>query len=645
MGSGTGRDEGSSQHKPLFSRLGLIILALAFVAGVSLVNRVFHGVQVDLTENRLYTLSEGTGKILGKIAEPVHIYLFWSDKATTNIPAIRTYAGRVREMLEAFAARSEGKLVLQVIDPLPFSEEEDRASGFGLRPINVGNSTDPIYLGVAGTNSVGDDDIIPFLDPAKEAFLEYDLAKLVHTLANPKKPVIGLLAGLPLEGQFNPMARQPAQPWVIAEQMRQLFEVRTLDAGIEAIADDIKVLMVVHPRQLPDTTLYAIDQFVLRGGRALFFVDPFSEVDPGDPGDPSGGTRSSNLNRLLDAWGIHVDDSTVVADDRYAMTVGLGADSRPVRHLGVPGIEPAAMSPDDIITGSLNLMIFAFPGHISRSEDASAEMQPLIESSELAGLIPTTQLAVMSDPEMLRSGFEATGKRYVLAARISGRVPSAFPGGLPAPPGSAPGVPAAHLASAAEPINVVLVADTDMLADQLWVQSQDFFGQRVHTAFANNGDFVINALDNLLGSGDLISIRSRATFQRPFTRVQDLRREADARFRSAEQRLQAELQDTENRLAELQASRADQGAQILSPEQQAEIERFQDRRLQLRKELRQVQRDLDREIERLGSLLKILNITVLPLVVTVAGLLLVVLRRRRQRQAQALAGHRSAPGP
>jgi ABC-type uncharacterized transport system involved in gliding motility auxiliary subunit len=621
----------SDQHRPLFSRLGLIVLALAFVAGVSLINNVFRGLQVDLTENRLYTLSTGTGTILGNIAEPVHIYLFYSDKATTNIPAIRTWAGRVREMLEAFAARSEGKLLLQVIDPLPFSEEEDRASGFGLRPINTGNSVDPVYLGVAGTNSVGDDDIIPFLDPAKEAFLEYDLAKLVHTLAKPKKPVIGLLSGLPIEGQFNPMARQPAQPWVIAEQMRQLFEVRTLDAGIEEIADDIKVLMVVHPKRLSDATLYAIDQFVLGGGRALFFVDPFSEIDAGDPADPSGGTRSSSLNRLLDAWGVHVDDDNIVADDRYAMTVGLGADSRPVRHLGVLGIEPAAMSPDDIITGSLNLMTFAFTGHISREQDAPATMRPLVESSELAGLLPTDQLAIMSDPGMLRAGFEPSGRHHVLAARISGPVPSAFPKGLPAPPGSDTALPASHLAAASEPVNVVLVADTDLLADQLWVQSQDFFGQRVHTAFANNGDFVINALDNLLGSGDLISIRSRATFQRPFTRVQDLRREADARFRSAEQRLQAELQETETRLGELQASRADQGAQILSAEQQAEIERFQARRLQLRKELRQVQRDLDRDIERLGSLLKILNITVLPLVVGIAGLLLLLFRRRAQQ--------------
>ena len=218
-------------------------------------------------------------------------------------------------------------------------------------------------------------------------------------------------------------------------------------------------------------------------------------------------------------------------------------------------------------------------------------------------------------------------------------MPSAFPEGLPAPPGSPPAVPATHLAAATEPVNVVLVADTDLLADQLWVQSQDFFGQRVHTAFANNGDFVINALDNLLGSGDLISIRSRATFQRPFTRVQDLRREAEARFRSAEQRLQTELQETEAKLSELQASRADQGAQILSPEQAAEIERFQARRLQLRKELRQVQRGLDRDIERLGSVLKILNITVVPLFVTAAGLLLVMLRRRAQRRAQDAAGH------
>lgn len=624
-------------RNPLFSRLGLVILALTFVVGMALINKVFRGVQIDLTENRLYTLSDGTGKILGKIAEPVHIYLFYSDKATTNIPALRTYAGRVREMLEAFASSSDGKLVLQVIDPVPFSEEEDRASGFGLRPINVGNSADPIYLGVAGTNSVGDDDIIPFLDPAKEAFLEYDLAKLVHTLANPKKPVIGLLTELPLTAEFDPMSQRPAQPWVIAEQMRQLFDVQTLDADLEEIADDIKVLMVVHPKNLSDTALYAIDQFVLKGGRALFFVDPFAEVDQGNPADPSGGTRNSNLNRLLGTWGIHTDSDTVVADDRYAMTVGIGTDSRPVRHLGILGIEPAAMSPDDIITGSLNLMTFAFPGHIIRDENAPASLLPLVESSELAGLVPAEELTIMSDPEMLRANFSPTGERYVLAARLSGKVPSAFPKGLPAPPGSPPGLPANHLAAAAEPVNVVLVADADMLADQMWVQSQDYFGQRVHTAFANNGDFVINALDNLLGSGDLISIRSRATFQRPFSRVQDLRRAAEARFRSAEQRLQAELQETENRLGELQSSRADQSAQILSAEQEAEIERFQARRLQLRKELRQVQRGLDRDIERLGSVLKILNITVVPLIIAGTGLLLVMIRRRQR--ARGAAGH------
>jgi ABC-type uncharacterized transport system involved in gliding motility auxiliary subunit len=636
------RNTVGNQRKALYSRAGLVVLALAFVVSVSLLNGMFRGVKIDLTENRLYTLSEGTGKILGKIAEPVHIYLFYSDKATASIPTLRTWAGRVREMLEAFAARAEGKLILQVIDPLPFSEEEDRASSFGLRPINIGNSGDPVYLGIAGTNSVGDDDIIPFLDPAKEAFLEYDLAKLVYTLANPKKPVIGLLTELPLTAEFNPMSQQPGQSWVIAEQMRQLFEVRTLDSGLEEIADDIKVLMVVHPKNLPDVTLYAIDQFVLRGGRALFFVDPFAEVDQGDPADPSGGRRASDLDRLLGAWGIHTDDTHIVADDRYAMTVGLGADSRPVRHLAVLGIEPAAMSPDDIITGSLNLMTFAFPGHISRDQNAPASMQPLIESSELAGLIPADQLAIMSDPEMLRADFRPTGERYVLAARISGKVPSAFPKGLPAPPGSMSGTPANHLGAAAEPVNIVLVADTDLLADQLWVQSQDYFGQRVHTAFANNGDFVINALDNLLGSGDLISIRSRATFQRPFSRVQDLRRAADARFRSAEQRLQAELQETETKLGELQASRADQSAQILSAEQEAEIERFQARRLQLRKELRQVQRGLDRDIERLGSVLKILNITVVPLLVTAAGLLLVMFRRRAQRRAQTAARHAPA---
>lgn len=613
----------------LYDRMGLLVLAVVFLVGVALVT-LLPAARMDLTQNRLYTLSEGTQKIVGTIPEPVNVYLFFSDKATADLPQLRTYAGRVREMLEEFASRSEGKLKLRVIDPLPFSEEEDRATAFGLRPINLGNDADPIYFGIAATNSVGDDEIIPFLDPAKESFLEYDLARLVYALANPKKPVVGLLSTLPMTAGFDPMTQQIRQAWVVADQLRQLFDLRMLEPGLEKVADDIQVLMLVHPKNLPDATLYAIDQFILKGGRAVIFADPWAEMDPGDPADPMAGVagggagRASNLDKLLDAWGISVDSGNVVGDDRYALSVG-GADGGPVRHLAIIGVTSDGMSQDDVITSGLNVVNMAFAGHITRVKSAAAGMTPLIQSSDKAALIPTSKLTLASDPDLLRDGFEPTGDRYTLAARLTGKVPSAFPAN--ARPG--------HLATAAEPINVLLVADTDLLADRLWAQTQEFLGQRLTTAFANNGDLAVNALDNLLGSSDLISIRSRATFQRPFTRVQDLRREAELRFRSAEERLQAELQETDARLNELQASRPDQGTEILSPQQEAEIERFQARRLELRKELRQVQRDLDRDIERLGTRLKVLNVALVPLIISVLSVALVLVRRRARRAGAA----------
>ena len=614
--------------------IGLVALALVFLVGATLINATLRGVRLDLTENRLYTLSDGTRNILAAIPEPVNVYLYFSDRATTSVPFFRTYATRVREMLEEFAGYADGKLVLTVVDPVPFSEEEDRAAGFGLQAINLGTPAEPIYFGVAGTNSVGENEVIPFLDPTKEAFLEYDLAKLVYALANPAKPRIALLSSLPMTAGFDPMTQQIRQPWVITDQLRQLFDLQILNTGTNRIDDDVRVLMLVHPRDLPDTALYAIDQFVLRGGNLLVFVDPVSETDP-DPGSPAGPDGGSNLEPLFRTWGILLDEEHVVADDQFALNVR-GGDGQAVRHLTVIGLDQSVMSQDDVVTGGLNLVNMAYPGHLIALDDSPTTLAPLIQSSAFAGLIPVTDLLLASDPAMLREGFAPTGTRYTLAARIQGTVPSAFPNGRPdGRPDGLPGSGAGgtHLAASTAPINVVVVADTDLLADRLWVQSQDFFGQRMNRVFANNGDLAINALDNLLGSSDLISIRSRATFQRPFTRVQELRRQAETRFQAAEQRLQDELDETESRLAELQVSRPDQGTQILSAAQQAEIDRFQARRLELRRELRQVQRGLDQDIERLGGVLKAINIGLVPLLISVISVLLLVLRRRRTGSA------------
>ncbi len=620
----------SSTTRATFARLGLLAVAVIFVVAVSLANMILRGARLDLTENRLYTLAPGTERVLGSIAEPIHLYFFFSDKATTDIPYLRAYAGRVRDMLRELAQESQGKLQVTEIDPVPFSDEEDRATQFGLQGIRLENTADPVFMGVAGTNSVGDDEVIAFLDPTKEAFLEYELAKLVYSLANPKRPVVALLSSLPISAGFDPMTQQIRQPWAIVAQLRQLFDVRQLDAAATSIADDVQVLMVVHPKALSEQTLYAIDQFILRGGRAMLFVDPWAEVDPGapDPMDPSGSTpggRSSELARLLAAWGVGVDTGNFVGDDRWALQV-MGPAQRPVRDIGLVGVPPEGLDADDVVTAGLSLLNFGFAGSITLDEKAAATLTPLVHSSDLAAPVATAALGFVTDPQMLREGFKPTGRQYTLAARISGKLPSAFPQGAPggAAAGSKP-----HIAAAAEAVNVVLVADVDFLSDRLWVQTQNFFGQRLNNAFANNGDFVVNALDNLVGSSDLIGIRGRAAFTRPFTRVQELRRVADDRFRVTEERLQGELRETEEKLTALQAGREDRNAMILSPEQEQELERFRDQRIGIRKELRQVQRNLDRDIERLGDWLKAINIGLVPLLISILGIVLVIARRRR----------------
>jgi len=619
--------------KVIFGRAGLITVAAIFIIAVSASNTMFRGLRLDLTENNLYTLSDGTKNILANIDEPINLYFFYSDRATAEVPYLRTYAGRAREMLEEFVEQSAGQLRVTVIDPLPFSEEEDRAAAFGLQAVSLGGTSEAIYMGIAGTNSVDDEEHIAFLDPNKETFLEYDLARLVDTLANPQRPVVGLISALPINGRFDPMTRAMSEPWIVMSQIGQLFDVRELAGTTTTIDPDVAVLFVVHPKELSDATLYAIDQFILRGGRALLMVDPYAEADipPQDPNNPAAAmmaSHASDLNRLIEAWGLSVSTDEYIADDRFALQV-TGFDNRPVRHIGLLGIDQTGIDRTDIVSAELRNLNVGYPGFITVAEDAPATITPLVTSSDLAAPLGAGGLAFIRDPAQLRQGFVPTGQRYTIAARIQGTVPSAFADG---PPESvtAGDSPDAHLAESVDPINVILIADTDILTDRLWAQVQNFFGQRISTAFAGNSDFIVNCLDNLTGSGDLISVRARATFTRPFTRVQDLRLEAESLFRETEERLQQELRDTETKLGELQASREDVSTTIMSPEQEAALEQFQEQRLRIRKELRLVQRNLDQQIEDLGAWLKVINIALVPLAITILSIALLLLHRRRR---------------
>jgi ABC-type uncharacterized transport system involved in gliding motility auxiliary subunit len=628
----------STKTQQRLSASSLVLIGVAFIIAISISNQAFRGWRIDLTENNLYTLSDGTRNLLANIEEPINLYYYFSDQATEGMPGLRSYAERVREMLGEFESEARGNIRLQVIDPLPFSEEEDRAAQFGLQGVQLGSTPDPVYMGLAGTDSVDNEEVIAFFQPDKEAFLEYDIAKLVNTLANPDRSVIGLVSGIDMAGGYNPQTQQAQQPWVIYQQASQLFEMRNLGTTFDEIADDVSLLWIVQPKGFSNDTLYAIDQFIMRGGHALIFVDPVADVDPiameGMPqGMPPMG-QGSDLAALFDAWGLQFSAEEVVADAQLALQIS-GMDRRPIRHYGYLGVDADHMSTDDIVTADLNVVHMAVAGFFQATDGGETTIEPMLTTSPASQAMAATRFSYLPDPGSLQTGFVPDGEPKILAARISGILPSAFPNGpAPATISSADGDNpadsgnATHLNESIEPGNLIVVGDVDMLADHLWVQVQSFFGQQIANTFASNGAFVVNALENLSGSSDLIGVRSRASFTRPFTRVEAIRVDAEARFRETEERLQQELDETERRLGELQSSREDSGNILLTTEQQAEIDRFVDQRASIRTELRSVQRGLDEDIERLGTMLKMINIGLVPLLLTIF-VLLAVWRRNR----------------
>jgi ABC-type uncharacterized transport system involved in gliding motility auxiliary subunit len=611
----------------------LVALALLFIGLTVLFNHALRGWRFDLTHNHLYTTAPGTERILARLKEPINLYLFFSAKSAQQLPQLENYGVRVREFLEELAARSNGKLQLHVIDPQPFSEDEDRASELGVRGMPLGGSGGQFYFGLAGTNSTDGRAAIEFFDPNKEQFLEYDVVKLVYELANPKKPVVAWLSSLPMGPGFDRDTGQMRQPWAVYSEAQQLFDLRPLDAAATKIDADVSVLVLVHPKNLAPATQFAIDQYALRGGHILAFVDPLAAADVAadDPQNPLArmtADQASHLESLLRAWGVQFNPAEVVADRGYALSVTLRQGAEPQQHLGVLGLDKHSLASDDVVTAGLSNVNVAMAGYLEPVKGSKVRFEPLLQSSTDAAALPVERFRLAVDPSTLRDGFKPTGKRYVIAARITGEVPSAFPQGPPAGATLPAGV--AALKTSAKPLNLIVFADTDMLSDNLWVHEQNFFGQNLAQAWASNGDLVQNALDNLAGSADLISVRGRAAYARPFERVEKLRHSADERLHAKQQELEQQLRETEDKLTSLQSSKAgSQSALMLSPAQEQEIAHFQAEKLRIRKELRAVRAGLDRDISSLGTLLKILNIIVAPVVFALAALLIAAWRRRR----------------
>ncbi len=639
----------NARSKTLITGTGLVaVFALFFAVNIAS-NQGLRDARLDLTQARLYTLSDGTRNVLKGLQEPVTLRFFFSDKLASQAPQIKQYGQRVRELLERYAALSGGKLRLEVIDPEPFSEAEDRAVAAGIQAVSLGQSGQNFYFGLVGSNSVDQQESIPFFQSEKEQFLEYDLTKLVYALSNPKKPSIAIIGSLPLEygpGGIMAAMRGQAQPYLVLGQIKQFFDAKVLDAPKpEDIADKFDTIVLAHPKDLSDEVLYALDQFVLKGGRLIAFTDPYSETVAAMPnpmtGQPMpGGDSGSLLPKLFQSWGVDVEPK-FVADLSLAQRVQTGRSGAAAIADYIPwlALTEAQMNRDDIITSQITSINVASAGAITKREGGTTTITPLMQSSKNAMLMDVADLRGDPNPQALAEKFKATGEVYTLAARITGPAKTAFPDGPPAPKaeaekkeGDKPAVAAApQVKESAKPINVVLVADADLLDDRFWVRTQQMFGQSLYVPIAANADFLVNAIDNMSGSGDLIGLRSRGKSQRPFLVIEELRRSADQQYQARERALQKKLDETEKQIAELQTKAGGSGTNALvSAEQQAAIEGLRGEILTTRKELRNVQRELNRDIESLQLGVKFINIGLVPLLAALVAIGLGIAWRRRR---------------
>ncbi|MDJ0683922.1 MAG: Gldg family protein [Alphaproteobacteria bacterium] len=660
--------------------LGVLAAAIGFVAvnlGVSQIS----GVRLDLTEDRLFTLSDGAKRVLATMPQPVSVTLYYSQELGDVVPAYAAHATRVQDLLREFESAAGGKLTVNILDPEPFSEIEDQAVELGMQGVPLDDTGDEVYFGLfVSVDGVETGGAIPFLQIERDTFLEYDLTKLIWRVSNPEQPIVGVISGKNLFGDPMAALRGAApEPYYAIVQAQDFFDLRLVNSAEALLDADPDMLLIVHPPELDDPFLYAIDQFLMERGRALVFLDPFNEsaagAQPMAPGMPPTGAVSSNLARLLEGWGVSVTPEQIVGDRQLGRVVNAGAAGQVVAAPYAAWIQPRTdqMNQEDAVMATLQEMLLATPGAIVAAPDAAVSVTPLITTTEDSALFALDQVRT-PEPLALLDGFEPSGEIYTLATRITGRVQSAFPDGAPpapeenlddpegdaAPDGEeneeepvfttppetvAPSASAAedagpdfppHIPESVQPLNLILVADADMVEDRFWVSIQTFFGQRIAQPFLDNGAFLVNGLENLNGSNDLLSLRARRTGARPFERIDDIRRQAEAEYRSEEQALQRRLQELEQQMAALREGEATNGGDPAgaAEDPEAALDRFTDELVETRRALRTVSGDMRKDIEDLQSTLRFLNIAAGPIVVILVAILIGVYRRRTMRPAR-----------
>ncbi|MEM7617495.1 MAG: Gldg family protein, partial [Pseudomonadota bacterium] len=618
------------------SFIKIIAILVIFIAVNLVFNISFRGISFDLTSNKIYTLSDGTKNILANIDEPINLKFFYSEKLATNIPLIHSYAERIKGLLNKYQNIAKNQVTVEFIDPEPFSKSEDEATSLGVQPIPLDDLGNNLYFGLVASNSVDEIKEIPFFDPARETFLEYDLTKIIYDLSAKQKTKIGLISNIDfMQANYN----QPygnfgnKESWTIIEQIKEIFEIVEITSDTKIIPDNINNLLIIDPSDMSAELVYAIDQFIVKGGNALIAVDPKLELTDGkqnidsDLSEEING-NSENISKLLEIWGVGYDANLVALDATNATRVQNNqSDSilQAISKLNWLKLEQSYLNNDDVITSELASINYISGGHFTDKKLNNIAFTPLLSTSENTMLVTGD---LLEDSEELLSNFVSSGQKLMLAARLRGKFNSAFSDDYRDESNNGAnnidnsnisaeniikngkdgqyGKDGNHISKSEQYSNIILLADIDMLRDQFWVKKQNFFGQNLVMKISDNGAFIINALDNLSGSDDLINLRSRGEIKRSFIVVDELRHAAEKRFLVEEKRLQMKLQDSEEKLLALQNSAPDSSEAIFNKQQQLEIDSFRNEILNTRQELRDVQHKLQQEIDQLGGFLKLL---------------------------------------
>lgn len=615
---------------PRLAVVAVLVAAVLFLAVNVIANGWFSNTRADFTQGRSYTTSDQIKPVFQGINEPIIVRLYYSAAVGQISQRHALYYQRVRDLLQQYAKLANGNIKVELYNPEPFSDVEDRAVGFGLQAIPLNQGGEVGYFGLAATNSTDDQQVIPFFNLEREQFLEYDLTKLIYGLSQPNQPKVGLITALQVNGGPNPMQMQmggggnPSPPWVIMQQIKEFFTIVPLTNTVAQIPQDVSMLLLIQPENLSPQTQIAIDQFVLGGGKVLLFIDPTAEsANPpgmGGMGMPGAGNLEG-IKKLMAAWGVSMDGK-VVGDLDAAMRVNMSRDARPMisDYVAWMQVRRGNLDPNDAITGDLKQIQFGTAGALDAVDGSGTTITPLIVTGPKSMRMDAGKFSGLPDIVALFREFKPADKRETLAVRITGISKTAFP--------------EAPLKEAKQPIQVVVVADTDMLTDQFWVNTNNFLGQQVAVPIADNGGFVINALENLTGSPALSSLRGRGVQARPFTFVDSIRQDAEMQFRAKEQGLTSRLGELEKKLKDMQVRRDETGAAILSPQDKQTIESYRGEMLATRQELREVQRALRQSIESLESIITFINIGFVPIVF---GLILIVAAVMRHRRRRAVA--------